>query len=228
MFCIVAQNVRSANSRRKLSRPANCLPEAALKSVDLTNASLQGANLARSVIIDVTLASANLGGTNFQDATLTRSILVGVVLFGANLEHATLDDVDLSNADLTRAVLCRARLNGVRLVGAILQDCNLEVASLRGVACEAADLRRANLRGVEAVSTNLEAAVALDFANLDGVWLDFVSPEKRDAAVVMRLQQAASLEGVILPDGTQLPGGSSVSSPEQNWKTAFEEWCRNS
>jgi hypothetical protein len=102
--------------------------------------------------------------------------LPGSDLCGADLYHANLSGSDLRQADFSEANLVGARMRRVDLGGA-----NLRGANLSGADLGAADLNGADLRGAD-----------LSYANLERTK---VSPEQ--------LAEAGSLEGAILPDGTE-------------------------
>ena len=76
-------------------------------------------------------------------------------------------------------------LNGANLFRAILKDANLEEANLEGAELSGANLSRANLRG------------AYDGFNSDG--------SRRLVANEKLAEQAKSLEGATMPDGTIHP-----------------------
>jgi hypothetical protein len=84
---------------------------------------------------------------------------------------------DLREADLSRAYLSRAHLSGVDLSGAYLSETNLKDASLRFANLLGANLSRADLSGAD-----LEGAIN---------------------TTIEQLEQAKSLEGTTMPDGTK-------------------------
>lgn len=88
------------------------------------------------------LSGATLTGADLRGANLTGAVLAEAALAGANLQGAALDDADLAGADLSGADLSTASLVGADLSSASLQDTDLEYA----------DLRRANLAGALGLS----------------------------------------------------------------------------
>ena len=107
--------------------------------------------------------------------------------------------VDLLGADLREANLRDANLRGANLRGADLSTANLRGADLRG-----ANLRQANLHWADLVSANLSGAYVgrtdLSLADLKGADLRNVKE-----LTVGQLDQAYSLEGATMPDGSKHP-----------------------
>jgi hypothetical protein len=112
-----------------------------------------------------------------------------VDLLGADLRAANLRGVNLREADLRGADLSRANL-----VGADLREANLN----------GANLREANLHWADLISANLSRAYLgsadLSLADLSGADLRNVKE-----LTVRQLQQAYSLEGATIPDGSKHP-----------------------
>jgi uncharacterized protein YjbI with pentapeptide repeats len=132
----------------------------------------------RSKLIDIDYPIIDLG---FAD--LSRASLIGAYLYRANLEGVYLYRAYLGGASLGGANLYEAYLEGADLEGADLRGANLSLAYLGG-----ADLRGANLR-----EANLSLAY-LGGADLSGAT---VTDEQ--------LKQAESLQGAIMPDGSEHP-----------------------
>src|SRR5690606_1405062 len=149
----------------------------------LTDGSLQGAKLIRA---------------NLQEADLIDANLQGASLMGANLQGARLWDADLQEAVLSDANLQKARAHDANLQRADLTKANLRRATPECANLQGADLTGAELRRAHLWKANLQRAV-LDGANLRGAW----------SLWLQDLRQAASVEGTILPDSTQLPDNRS-------------------
>jgi hypothetical protein len=112
--------------------------------------------------------------------------------------------VDLLGADLREANLRRANLRGANLRGADLSRANLVGADLSGAALTGANLREANLHWADLISANLSGAYVgradLSLADLTGANLSNVKE-----LTVGQLDQAYSLEGATIPDGSKHP-----------------------
>ena len=174
-----------------------------LYRADLRGASLAGANLGWADLSGANLDQASLHGVRLDGATQidakgrlvweivnegrANGDLVGADLTWANLHGASLSGADLRGADLGNATLYRADLGGADLSEAILSGANLSQADLSG-----ADLSGADLSGADLSKANLHG-VNLRGARLDGA-----------TVALEQLEQAASLEGVIMPDGLEI------------------------
>ena len=112
--------------------------------------------------------------------------------------------VDLLGADLREANLSEANLRGATLRGADLSTANLRGADLREADLRGANLRQANLHWADLVSANLSGAYVgktdLSLADLRGADLRNVKE-----LTVGQLDQAYSLEGATMPDGSKHP-----------------------
>jgi len=93
----------------------------------------------------------------------------------------SLKDADLADAWLSEAILPNADLSEATLRYADLRDANLRRTNLRGADLREADLKGVDLSGADLRETNLSGATGLTNEELD--------------------QQAASLEGVTMPNG---------------------------
>jgi uncharacterized protein YjbI with pentapeptide repeats len=152
------------------------LSEANLSDAHLWQANLSDAVLSRADLSDAVLSEANLRGANLSDVNyLSRTDLSEIDLDNADLSRADLSDADLSGDDLRGADLSGANLSGVDLDNANLSDAVLSEAHLRGANLRGADLSRTDLSGAEGVTN-----------------------EKLE-------QQAKTLNGATMPDGTVLP-----------------------
>jgi hypothetical protein len=112
--------------------------------------------------------------------------------------------IDLLGADLRAANLRGANLRGADLRGADLSRANLGGADLRGADLRGANLREANLHWADLISANLSRAYLgradLSLADLTGADLRNVME-----LTVGQLDQAYSLEGAAIPDGSKYP-----------------------
>jgi uncharacterized protein YjbI with pentapeptide repeats len=120
-------------------------------TTDLTNATLNLANLNRANLRGVDLTRAQLVDTSLIEADLSETNLTDAILNNANLIKANLSEANLENATLFRAFLCGANLN---------------MANLHGTKFIESDLRKANLS-----NTNL-ADTILTLSNLSNTDLE--------------------------------------------------------
>jgi uncharacterized protein YjbI with pentapeptide repeats len=148
----------------------------------------------------ITLSDADLRDVEQSFTDLWRADLSFTDLSGANLKG------DLSRADLSGADLSDANLHDALLIGADLGGADLIEADLRGANLSGADLSRADLSGADLSKANLSKAdlslivggnlkADLRFADLSGA----VGVTKKELK-----QQAKSLRGTTMPDGTIL------------------------
>jgi uncharacterized protein YjbI with pentapeptide repeats len=112
---------------------------------------------------------------------LSGADLSGADLSGANLTEANLSHVNLNSATLSNARLTKADLSHAKLVGTNLSDANLSSADLTE-----ADLSKAYLSG------------AYEYPRKSMTHKRLVDTQKLE-------EQAASLEGVTMPDGSKHP-----------------------
>jgi hypothetical protein len=143
----------------------------------------------------ISLFSANLSGTD--------------LCCGADLRNANFGSADLKGAYLKDANLSNANLSKANLSNADLSDANLSDADLSNAYLRAADLLRAdlsddNLLGADLSDADLSDA---DLSNADLGRTHGVTKEGLE-------QQAESLEGTIMPDGTIYPGRYAASGFE--------------
>ena len=125
----------------------------------------------------VSLANANLAGADLAQV----DYLEGADLTEAELSNASIMK-ELDGANLTRAQLDGADLTDVLLRRAYLNDANLLNANLKRANLREANLEDADLTGADLSEANLEGATGVIVEDLE--------------------EQAASLEGAIMPDGT--------------------------
>ncbi len=153
--------------------------------INLDGAELSGANL-----VGANLGAADLGAANLSGADLREASLGGAELSGADLREASLSQASLSRASLSRADLSRANLSGADLIVASLNEAELSGANLRE-----ADLSEAELSGASLREADL-TRVDLTRANLTGADLAGAKVTSQ------QLNQAKSLKGANMPDGT--------------------------
>jgi uncharacterized protein YjbI with pentapeptide repeats len=118
---------------------------------------------------------ADLSGADLGLADLREAYLLGVIFADANLRGANLSDAALSFATLSDADLREVNLSRANLSWANLERANLETANLSGAILKGAILDEADLRNVEGVT-------------------------KEELE-----QQAKSLKGTTMPDGSKHP-----------------------
>lgn len=128
-----------------------------------------------------------------QDGSLRQASLVGANLQGAQLWSANLQEANLGFAKLQDAMLTLTDLRGVALWDANLQRVWMLKVDLRGAKIGDAELHQAELFNVD-----LRGAIRMTCA---------------------QLQQAETLQGTTLPDGTQLPHNDT-------WRDEFDNWCQ--
>jgi hypothetical protein len=135
--------------------------------------------------------------------SLTSADLSGASLLIANLPFANLHGTNLRNADLRDANLRNADLSGTDLNGANLRSANLSGANLRDANLYRVDLRDADLRGAHLYSkksSGLSGAIQQFLYQMSGLrWVTRITNQEELE------QQARSLKGAILPDGSKHP-----------------------
>jgi uncharacterized protein YjbI with pentapeptide repeats len=167
-------------------------PIIALAGADLSGADLGGADLSGATLSDAELDGAKLNNAYADSADLSGADLSGATLNDTNLNSALLLNADLSDADLDEATLGLADLSD-----ADLSDANLDEAYLGE-----ASLWSANLRGVSLSDADLSNA---DLNNTDGITHEELE------------QQAYSLEGATLPNGTKTEPTSPLGKTETEY-----------
>jgi|GEM_PF-4344925 len=143
-----------------------------LQTVDLSGATLTGADLSGAILIHANLTSATLTDANLSGAVLVGANLSGAVLTGANLRDATLDVANLSGANLQYAILSDARMIGVNLSGATLPGSDLSDAAIEFANLSSADLGGSNMSGASLIYTNLSGANLGDAVGLTQMQLN--------------------------------------------------------
>lgn len=118
------------------------------------------------------LDGLDLSRAQLDDLTAPHARWRDVRLHQASLQRACLHDIDLQNADLSGADLRQARLEHADLRGAVLSGCDLRGADLRG----------ADLRGAITAGAELQEAL-LEGADLSGTALaDLTAPQPQEQA----------------------------------------------
>jgi uncharacterized protein YjbI with pentapeptide repeats len=140
-----------------------------LSGVNLTDATLSGANLSSIELIQADLRGANLSGANLSSAELTQADLRGANLSGANLSSAELTQANLSGANLSGANLSSAELTQADLRGANLRGANLSSAELTQAFLTDANLSDTNLSGTELTQAFLENISWDEYTKWDNV-----------------------------------------------------------
>jgi|SRR5215211_802668 uncharacterized protein YjbI with pentapeptide repeats len=190
-----------------------------LPDITLTRVNLSHADLGPTVLgLRLNLSGAILGEANLRYADLTSADLNGAWLTGADLSDATLSSADLSSAilngatlngaDLSNATLYKSQVKGTNLSDAVLSHADLSYASPLGADFEDADLSDADLSGALLSGADLSGALLVD-ANLSSSILseaNLSGADLTDAKVTEeQLEQAKSLEGATMPDGSKHP-----------------------
>jgi uncharacterized protein YjbI with pentapeptide repeats len=152
-LALIKQGVDAWNERRPFG-PVD------LRGVDLSGASLDGADLHMADLSEALLDGASLAYADLNDANLTSASLRR-----ADLNRSFLRWANLSHANLAGAILCDANLTEAVLGGATLEFVNLFGAHAVGANFIGASLSHANLTYMNLNEANL-ADASLDFANL--------------------------------------------------------------
>ena len=245
----IRPDLRKADLRAADLRGAN-LNAALLEYANFSRADLREADLSQTVLLVANLSGANLSGANLRNAYLYNAYLYDAFLYeadlseanllgvdlsglnlrGANLSHANLQgtnlhdadlyEADLSHADLHEADLSHTDLRGANLV-AVLTLANLRGANLRGANLRGAFLHGANLTGANLTGANLIEAYLLN-ADLSGA--DLSGADLSEAKVAPeQLEQAFSLEGAIMPDGTKEEAKRQIEATERELRDRKQE-----
>jgi uncharacterized protein YjbI with pentapeptide repeats len=198
------------------------LERADLRGIDLSHASLEGADFHRADLEGSNLEGAKLKKARLRNANLRESFLAGADLVDANLDRADLEGAKLAGADLTGANLNRATLEGAdlanaKLGGARLTNAQLDSANLAGadltkasashVELGEACLAKAKLAGADLSNANMKGAV-LEHADLTGANLseaDLVKSRANGANFARAVLTNADLAKAIL-SGADLTG----------------------
>jgi uncharacterized protein YjbI with pentapeptide repeats len=136
----------------------------------------------------------------------------------AEVEKANLSGTDLSGADFFRASLRKTDLENTDLAGTYFTEADMACTNLRRANLTEAKLARTDLTGTNLSEANLSGAnldgAALDneirsFVLLDGKMTDIKYGQVTNltgAKITQeQLNQASTLEGAIMPDGSKHP-----------------------
>jgi uncharacterized protein YjbI with pentapeptide repeats len=137
-----------------------------------------------------------------------------------DLDGADLRGADLRGADLRNAKLNGTDLRGADLIGSNLIGSNLIKSNLRGANLLWSKLGDANLRSAELKGADLRGA-DLDAANLRMALLEGADLTNSRGWTEEQLDQALSLGGATMPNGTILKDDSHPNRP------TFEEWRKS-
>lgn len=113
-----------------------------LSFVNLSNATLVGANLSKAIG-----TSANFSNANFDQADMTESVWSNAVMSGAILRGTKLDNANFTSANLSGAVFANATGEHARFASAVLANADLRTAILQSSDFRGADLTGATLAG---------------------------------------------------------------------------------
>jgi len=171
-----------------------------LAEANLSRADLRGLNFHSAMLDDAKLNSANLDRVNLSEAYLTKSDLSGASLRKADLSKAMLTHANLKDCNLADSSLRDATLTDAQLTNADLRGADLSGANAFGADFSNTNLSNANLRGTQFIHTNLKGAI--------------VTQEQLDTA--------ATLIGVVLPNGVQLPDFEAIKDIMDNLKSTNE------
>lgn len=173
--------------------------------IDLSGASLSGANLR-----DIDLTGANLTGTNLSWASLKNAKLTGACLHQTDLHNAILNSTNFNQANLIRAQLSKVDLRWATLQEADLSWANATSADLSGTDLQRAKLDQINLEHAKLNNALLIGATLMEAnlrytsfigADLTGVNLREADLEKanlREALLVAANLTEANLDAVYL------------------------------
>ena len=120
-----------------------------LRYANLSESTLSGVYLPKTLFHGVNFSWARLNGTNLSGSELHGSDLSRAVLSGSDLSYAILSGANLSGADLRGANLSRAKLHGVDLSEADLRGANLQEVELVGARLTKTKLDLADLRNID-------------------------------------------------------------------------------
>ena len=119
------QAILTVIGRRKIANERNSGLNLDLRLIDISTATLAGANLDGVLFLATRIESADLRDVRLNRAKLFAASLKSSSLKGAALKGAVLSEAHLEDADLTGADLAGADLQGAHLEGSILIDTNV-------------------------------------------------------------------------------------------------------
>jgi uncharacterized protein YjbI with pentapeptide repeats len=154
------------------------------------------------------LSYAKLSGIDKEhnQFSLPETHLVGVNLYKAKMRYSVLDGSNLNNSTLTQAVVTFASLSNATFSNAFMDDIHLTNSNLSDADLANADLSEADLSEANLSRADLSEA-RLSGAYLSGAYLsraDLSDAYLKGARGVTKeqLDQALSLEGAMMPDGS--------------------------
>jgi uncharacterized protein YjbI with pentapeptide repeats len=172
------------------------LSGAFLFEANLSGADLSGADLSKADLTGADLRDANLSCGDPRDFTGYCADLSGAYLDLADLSGANLNGASLNDASLTRADLSGADLSN----GAVLRNAKLTRADLSGADLSLSDLSDANLTRADLSEAVLNGT---DFSRATLIEADLTGANLQVADITQKqLEQAGSLEGAIMPNGS--------------------------
>lgn len=130
-----------------------------LTAVRINNASMVGARLAGSRLVDVTVSASDFSGADLEGASLTRVELSDVRLSGAQLAQARWRDGRLVDCRLETANLAMSVGERVRFERCRLEDADLRAASFEGVAWWDCDLTNAEVSQIKVARAQLHGSI---------------------------------------------------------------------
>ena len=217
---LTAVNLHKASLWGTKLNTAN-LSQANLSGAELSGAEIKYADLRRANVSGAHLFGVHLDGTKLIGADLSNTELGRIKLIytvgeGTDFSNAKLFDAELEGADLNSA-----NLNGAHFVGASLKGVNLSHADLSN-----AILVRANMRDDRAMHGSFGWGDSR--LKVDNEWLELIRPTRVNMSganiqnanlqgadmtrvdlshvkgwSIRQLEQAKTLTGAIMPDGTQ-------------------------
>lgn len=169
--------------------------------VDLTDADLRGANLARVSFMADHLDGADLRGAKFDGAQLRGTSFSGAHLRGASFNHALLDDVSFAYADLSAAVLDDATIADTSFAFDCLTD--------------------ASFVGAWFDPTYLDVTRHTDFSGADGRHVDF----RRTTDLLLITVWQARFPDVRLDGTFEAPSGwGRAERPQELCNHQLPDW----
>jgi uncharacterized protein YjbI with pentapeptide repeats len=182
--------------------------------IDLSHASLAGAQLE-----NLYLSGASLAGTDITSANLNSTHLDDANLVNANLADATLSFTSLADANLSGASLAMTHPTNVDLAGASFTDANLTGAvlanvNLAGASFFGANLSNAVLAGESLPRLNFAAAnlTGADFSGADLTDGYFVAVELGDGSLVHARLSGTDFTGADLSGADIRSAGISYAN----------------
>jgi uncharacterized protein YjbI with pentapeptide repeats len=181
--------------RRRIDLRTVNLAEIEIEGANLNNINLGNAYLYMAYLENANLSEAHLHRTYLKNTNLRRANLRGANLRKANLSEARLEEANMSESNLRRANLSAAHLHSTNLSSANLSAADLRNADLRNANLVGADLKNADLRNANLVGADLKNA---DLRNANLVGADLKNADLGNANLVGADLRNANLVGVDL------------------------------